>query len=286
MTSMKTLFAYFLWDRERLFYFEICCCAILFLAYQRKSASAIKMRDNVIFPSILIIVAFLNPVMASFLVNRAAGSEAQETRMLRFFWLVPTSLILATATVWAIRAIKSNKGRVLAALAVPLIMVEFAGGFTYLKRVWEPTENWFKMPQAVIELCDTIVNDPTAENTAIFPESAYYLNYWVRQYRPEISMPIAWQTAGQGENYETNKKIEELLQEDTMDLDELARLAEKGNYQYIVLEESAEQAYTGSLEDHGYEEIYRYEYPPDAETFYKHVDAFVLYRAGSEEAGK
>lgn len=283
MTSMKSLLAYFLRDRERLFYFEICCCVVLFMAYQLKNKTAIRLRDKLVLPSLAVFVLFLNPVSASFLVNRT-----DENRATRFFWIAPVTLVLAATTVLLLNQLQKRKIRILAALLIPLVGWEFSNNLPFLNSMWKPSENLYKIPRAIIEICDYIVEDPTAENTAVFPQSVSAFNTfsnYVRQYCPEISTPYAFYNGG-GENNQLYYDLNKAMNSQPTDLDTVAQLAVQGGFDYIVLEENDDKVYTGSLSSQGYEEVYRYEMLPGVLSDYGDTDAFVLYRINKEGAAQ
>ena len=90
MVSMRSLLAYFLVDKPRVIYFVLCCLLVLVLAWKRRDALSLRLRRYIVWPSVVLLVLLLNPVVAHLLVTKY-----EETRSLRFFWLVPLNRLRA-----------------------------------------------------------------------------------------------------------------------------------------------------------------------------------------------
>lgn len=267
MVSMRSLLAYFWVDKPRVLYFVLCCLLVLVLAWKRRDVLSRGLRRYIVLPSVVLLVILLNPVVAHLLVTKY-----EETRSLRFFWLVPVTLLLAAVTVLLVDWLPRRYQKVLAAVAVPLVLVAASGGFRSLRATWQNRfTNWYKVPEVVIQLDDWILSDEAGlEKTAVFPTP---LNLWVRQYRPEIELPyewtkINWKSDAAPELY---RVIEE--EEDAVDLDEVNHWAVKGGYNYIVLDSM--ENYTGTLQD--YEEVYRVDIDPAQDTN-SYDREYILYR--------
>lgn len=269
MVSIRSLLAYFWVDRPRVIYFLLCCCIVLFLAWKRRDIFSVRMRRYLVLPSVVLLVLLLNPVVAHFLVTKY-----EETRSLRFFWLIPVTLLMAAASVLLVDLFPKRGLRVLAAVILPLGVLATVNQFHNLRNTWQDKiTNWYKIPDVVIELCDTIVqDDAVGEKRAFFPTP---LNLWVRQYRPEIEMPYAWAKV----NYDSEaaKKIYEIVEkaDGAINLDELAQWAAKGGYNYLVLAEDGN--YTGDVTDFGFEEIWRIDVDPVKDTN-SYDKEYILYR--------
>lgn len=253
---MRSLLAYFWVDKPRVLYFVFCCALVLVLAWKRRDALSRGLRRYIVLPSVLLLVLLLNPVVAHLLVTKY-----EETRSLRFFWLVPITLLLAAVTVLLVDWLPRRRQKILAAVAVPFVLLAFSGGFRSLRSTWQNQfTNWYKVPEVVIQLDDWIVSDGTdLEKTAVFPTP---LNLWVRQYRPEIEQPYEWTKVNK--QSEAAKMLYEVIEktEDAVDLDEVNRWAVQGGYNYIVLDSG--ETYTGALSD--YEEVYRIDIDPTQDT--------------------
>lgn len=264
---MRSLLAYFLVDKPRVIYFVLCCLLVLVLAWKRRDALSLRLRRYIVWPSVVLLVLLLNPVVAHLLVTKY-----EETRSLRFFWLVPVTLLLAAVTVLLVDWLPRRYQKILAAVAVPFVLLAFSDGFSHLRVTWQNQfTNWYKVPEVVIRLDDWILNDDAGlEKTAVFPTP---VNLWVRQYRPEIELPyewtkVNWQSDAAAELYWA---IEEA--EDAVDLDEVNDWAVQGDYNYIVLDSA--ETYIGTLQD--YEEVYRIDIDPTQDTN-SYDREYILYR--------
>lgn len=266
MTSLRDVLQYYGQNQWMLAGLVICCAVALFLAWKTRCAGWIRLCAMLILPAALVLVLVLNPVSTHFALMRFSDSEVQ-----RFLWIVPMSLILAVCIVLALGKIPGTKLRAGAFGLVCCAVLLYAGGFPRLRATWmERTDNWYKVPQIVVDLCDSILADEAPEKTAIFPLP---LNLWVRQYSPEIRQPFAW--------IHTEKEMWELYElygkssTDPVDLNELGRLARENGYTYIVLSE--QRACTGDLSQSGYVEVCRLDAYPDREDS-PYYQTYILYR--------
>lgn len=273
MVAMRTMLAYLCVDKARIVWFFVCCAVTLILAWKLKTAETVRLRDKIALPAMALIVLNLNPVSAHFLLK-----DSVETQALRFVWLIPATAFMGCATVLLVDLLRPKAVKLAAAAAVPFVILCFCNGFYRAQHTWtNTTPNWYKIPPVVVDLCDEIAEDDAyTEKKAIFPMP---LNLWVRQYRAEIEMPFAWY--GHDWYDETRIALFEAMSPDAevIDLDKLGENAVKGGYTYIVLAEDGE--YSGSIEDYGFEEIYRVQYPTvqNAKDYDK---TYVLYRQEGE----
>lgn len=265
MVSMRSLFAYFWKDQPRVIYFVVCCCLVLWLAYRKKNKTAIGLKDWIVLPSLLLLAAFGNPVSAHILVTRAV-----ETQSLRFFWLVPISLLLAAVTVMLLDFVPHRALKIIVALAILPVLFLSGRKLQILSKNWQyETPNWYKVPQVVVELCDYIMQDENCdEKSAAF---CFPLNLWVRQYEPSIYLPFVWSG---GENHELMNAMQ-VPDGEVMDLDEVARLSSEKQYSYIVI--PAEGKFRGSLESGGYQKIFSVDVNPASDED-KYDREYILYR--------
>lgn len=269
MVSMRSLFAYFWRDPPRVIFFAVCCALVLVLSFRRpKDAFYGKLRDQIVLPSLLLIFLFLNPVSTHFLLPLM-----METRMLRFFWLVPVSLLLGVTSAALLTKLPPKAARVLAAAGGTALVVLCVLGWSKRAKRTYSVDNWYKIPQNVVELCNEI--DRTAEETdrtAVFPQP---LNLWVRQYDASIRQPFAWNhVEDEMANSHDLYTMLVLERDKPLDLDMLGQQAAAAGLNYIVLAEDA-NAY-GSLAGSGYREIFRTDAGPEPEinTYDK---SYILY---------
>lgn len=257
MVSMRNLLAYFWNDKPRVIYFVVCCGIVLLFAWKARDKFSKKVCRYIVLPSMVLLGLLLNPLVAHLLVTRY-----DEVRSLRFFWLVPVTLLSATVTVRLISGLHKRRQKMLVAIFVPIIiLVAFSDNFRQLRGTWQNRIiNWYKIPQVVIALDDWIINDDSGlEKKAVFPQP---LNLWVRQYRPEIELPFDWHRI----NWLSKAAIELYdiieLEEGAIDLCQVEHWAKEGGYNYIVLD-SGEQ-YKGKFSF--YQEVYRIDVDPSKDT--------------------
>ncbi len=275
MAAMRRMFDYFWIDRPRVLYFVFCCAVVLFLAWKRRDLLSVQLRRYLVLPSLLLLGLLMNPVVARLLVT-----QYEETRSLRFFWLIPATLLMAAVSVLLVDLFRACGARVLAAVALPLVVLMTVNRFYALRHTWQnQITNWYKIPEVVMDLCDHIVQDGTGlKKKAVFPTP---LNLWVRQYRAEIELPYAWNKVNtQSDAAEGIYEIQEDA-EGTLQVEELARKAVDGGYNYIVL--AAQEEYAGDITACGFEEVYRIDTDPEKDTN-SYDREYVLYRV-TEGAG-
>ena len=270
MVTMRSIFAYFWKAPERVVFFVACCAVTWYLVWKYKDKTAILLRNKIVIPASILIVLFLNPISTHFLVSRV-----EETQYLRFFWLIPVAILLAAVTVLVICRLRQRKAKVVVAAALSVLLLAFGGNFARLTITWENARpNWYKIPQSVIELCDYIEQDDAQpEKRAVFP---YPMNLWVRQYCPEIEMPFAWGSIDGIEKINADLYTEISKHNiEPINLREVARMSAEKGYYYVVL--WADGDYLNSMEDGGYEEIYRVN-KGAAENAGPYDEEYILYR--------
>lgn len=272
MVSMRSMWKYLWAFRPRVIGFALCCCIAGFLLWKYRDRFGRRLFRHIIVPSALILVFVLNPVVAHILVTRS-----METRSLRFFWLIPATLLLALVPVRLLAFLPRRRQKLLAAAAFPaLLLVLFSDGFEHSRMLFQNDRpNWYKIPAVVIELDDRIVNDGTdLEKTAVFP---WPLNMWVRQYRPEIDMPYSWVHSDQ--ESQPAHQLYNILgygsagSSETVDLKTVDDLAVQGGYNYLVLD--PRRSYTGALQS--YEEVCTVDIDPTQDTS-DYDSPYILYR--------
>lgn len=248
MVSMRSIFAY-LWSYpERVVFFLACCGLAILLSLKNDKPQFKSIRDRLVIPSLVLIVLFLNPVSTHFLVP-----IVMETRILRFFWIVPAALIMALVVAELVSMPKKKAGKALAAVVVLCVFAAQIKGFSHLRLWWEKdTPNWYKIPESVIELTDAIMADDTIEEKiAVLPQP---LNLWVRQYRAEVQLPFSWNDTN--ENFPHVDELYDFMNSlESIDVEEFGAVLEETPCNYAVLPES--WARGGNLQAYGFEEIAR-----------------------------
>lgn len=160
----------------------------------------------------------------------------------RLLWLVPVVPVLAYAAVRVI-AEAGEKKRLPAGLAIAGIFL-LSGSLVYRSPHFKTAENAYHVPQAVVEICDTIQSGDTLVK-AVFPAE---LVQYVRQYNANIWMPYGREILV--ERWGFHYELYDLMQAETLDADAAAPLAKEQGCQYLILPEGKE--IQGSLADYGY----------------------------------
>lgn len=277
MDAIKEFCQYFDDDRLRVLLFLLSCAAVLFWW---KDDQASRLRRFVVWPAVLLVLLFLNPVVAPRLLQASDTNQS-----LRFFWMIPVTLLISVCIVKAAGTLRNRKWLLLAVPVALVGVLVYTHRFERLRGEWQrTTENWYKVPPVVIELCDRIMEDDAGlEKTAVFPLP---LSLWVRQYQPGIDTLYSWSkdttySPEQKELFfrfrpeEEAKYYKEEYDGTPVDLEQAGALAAELQYNYIVL--PADNDYTGTLEACGYEEIDRVN--TDKDVIYNSYDEeYILYR--------
>lgn len=277
MEAIREIYQYFDDDRLRILLFVLCCVIVLFIWKDEQSR---QLRRFIVLPAILLVVLFLNPLVAPRILQASDTNQS-----LRFFWMIPATLFIAICIVKVVHSLRCKKWLLLVVpMALAGILV-YTGRFQRLRGEWQKsTENWYKVPPVVVELCDYIMeDDENQEKRAIFPLP---LSLWVRQYQPGIQLLYSWSkdttyTPEQKELFfrfrpdEEAKYYKEEYDGTPVDLEMAGGLAAELQYDYIVL--PAKNNYTGSLEACGYQEIWRVNTEKDV-VYNSYDEEYILYR--------
>lgn len=279
MQDALQMISYFWQDKPRVIAFVVCCALVLLLACITKEDPWKKMVRYILLPSFLLLALLLNPVVSHILVTKDMTG-----RTVRFFWLIPVTLLLAIVPVQLISKLPGKITKALAGVLLPVVIfMAFNNGMTTFKYVtWIRGDfNIYKTPQVALDLCDAIMEDDTySEKTVVAPD---VVGGWFRQYQPAIYLPFS-----RGDVDRSNPVNMELYKTviaydlnsksgNPIDVQKLAQKSKEGGYNYIILPTDA--LVTGNLEDYGYEKaksVSSY-YPSD---FYSNVYGieYTIYR--------
>lgn len=214
----------------------------LFLWEKRKDR-----RILFIYLPVLLLLLFFNPLFAGTFFAML-GYEVY----FRLCWLLPVLPVIAyTAVVIRERLSGARRGVFTAAV---IFLIAVSGKPVYDNPLYSVAENCYHVPDSVVHLCDAIMV-PGREVMAAFPRE---LLLYVRQYAPRVCMPYGREHYGIGE-YE----FREAMERDTVDLEELAPLADNRNCHYVILRES--QKLLQEPEAYGWERLGQ-------------TDGYVIYR--------
>lgn len=134
-----------------------------------------NLRMRFLLPIAMLVFCVANPILYILVLKRVI--------YWRLFWMVPDAIIIACAFVSILKRIKNEWIKLLLILGLTILIMG-NGTNAFVHGNFSKVENWVKLPQAVVEICDFIQEtDPDAK--VIFPRSLYSD---VRQYAPEIEM--------------------------------------------------------------------------------------------------
>lgn len=203
-------------------------------------------RIVLVYMPIAMLALYFNPLFAS-VFCKIAGSEIY----FRICWLMPVIVVIAYAAVCIIGRLTGKKQLLFAAAVAALIAL--SGKLVYSNPLYSRAENSYHVPDSVVHLCDAIVV-PGREVMAVFPSE---LLLYVRQYSPLVCMPYGRDAFIYGDDFF------DVMERESVDLEELVPLARKKQCHYIVLRE--EKEILGNPQDFGWE-------------IFGQTDGYVIYR--------
>lgn len=209
--------------------------ALIYLFVTEKNKAA---RTVFLYIPIVTLAFYFCPFFAA-LIYALTGEEIYY----RLLWLVPVVPVLAYAAVKIISE-AGEKKRLPAGIAIAGIFM-VSGSLVYQSPHFKQAQNAYHVPQAVVEICDTIQSGDTLVK-AVFPGE---LVQYVRQYNSCIWMPYGREALV--ERWGFSYELFDLQLQETLDVSAFAPLAHSEGCQYIILPE--ERKLLGSLSDYGYE---------------------------------
>lgn len=217
----------------------------LFLREKRKSV-----RILFVYVPVILLVIFFNPLFAG-VVYRAADSEIYY----RILWLLPITPVIVYAVIDIFGQL-AGKGRwVFAGTAAVLLML--SGSLIYKNPFFHKAENWYHMPQSVVDICDLITVEGR-EVMAVFPIE---LVQYVRQYDATVCMPYGREVTV--DRWNKWGLLCDAMEAEEADAARLADLARTHGCHYIILAE--DKRIVGTLAEYDY-------------LVFGQVDGYVIYK--------
>lgn len=143
----------------------------------------------------------------------------------RLLWLIPGGLTIA----WGMIRLFQNRIRIGILVACGLIIL--CGQYTYSNENMLPAENRLHLPQMVIDVSDTIMNETGGEQTCVAMPVG--LVQFVRQYNTKIIMPYGREMQ-MGSYY--NSVYEAMEDTEPLDAGKLLRALDEYDCGYLVME--------------------------------------------------
>jgi len=199
--------------------------AALFVLEKRK-----PMRIMFVYLPIILLILFLNPFVSGLFFD-AVGEEVYY----RILWLIPVSIEIGYG-ITLLATMLQGKKRTLFLTCAALIVVT-GGSFIYQDIYYSKAQNAYHMPQAVVDICDTVHVDGREVMVAMPME---FVNF-VRQYDPCVCMPYG----RDADLYDLDLRY--YMEEEELEWDVLIEMARQYNCHYIVL--AQDKLISGSIED-------------------------------------
>ncbi len=139
-------------------YMALYFMSLLYIGvYKGKEGSVLQKdrRDMILFPSLIILtmIYFLFPFVKVFLKSRATDDIRS-----RSFWMLMISAVVAVGLSCFVSELEDEKKKFIAILSGCLILA-LSGEFKINDHVFQKAENLYKLPQALLDIADTVLSD-------------------------------------------------------------------------------------------------------------------------------
>ena len=177
-----------------------------------------------IYVPVILLLLFFNPLLANAVYEMADGEIYY-----RILWLLPITVVIAFA----------------------IVEVMVSGGYIYSNPYFHEAQNWYHMPQSVVDICDAIEVEGR-EVRAVFPVE---LLQYVRQYSPVVCMPYGREITV--DRWNILNELYDAMEAEVVDAERLTALTREQECVYIVLPE--DKKVNGELEAYAFELFTRVE---------------------------
>lgn len=207
-------------------------------------------RILLIYVPIVLLILFFNPLFAK-VVYSFVGDEIYY----RIIWLIPMTVIIAYTAVQIYSRVTGKLRIVFAGGCAVLVVI--SGSFIYQNPYFHRAQNQYHVPQSVVDICDAIEVEGR-EVMAVFPAE---LVQYVRQYSPVVCMPYGREQTVLRWGF--RHELYHLMESESIEAEELARLAKQSLCHYIVLPQ--EKEVQGDLLEYDY-------------ILFDTIDGYVIYQ--------
>ena len=219
--------------------------ALIYLFFQEKRK---PMRILFLYTPTIILLLFFNPLFYR-LFSSTVGTEIY----FRLCWLLPVTVVISYTIVHIFDTLPNAKQQSSHSAAsiyspkvcfasIAIIILIISGKPVYSNPLYSPAENFYHVPQAVVDICDAIKIDGR-EVMAAFPDE--FLLY-VRQYSPVVCMPYG-REAYTGFYNELNT----MVMSNEINVERLSVLSKEALCHYVILKEG--KSFIGNMSDYGYQ---------------------------------
>ena len=149
----------------------------------------------------------------------------------RILWLLPMTVTIAYTAVKILGKYPAGS------IIIGLCMIMICGKYVYSNDYITKAENWYHIPQEVIEVCDMIMPEEDEERVkGVFPDE---LIHFVRQYSSRIMMAYGRDYLAPDWIY-GDHPLREVMNQEKIRISELVSLATEMKCQYIIVERKKE----------------------------------------------
>ncbi|MDE7224854.1 MAG: hypothetical protein K2O34_13890 [Acetatifactor sp.] len=195
---------------------------LLTLVYLWLTEKDRRKRVMLLYMPLAVLLLYFNPLFAR-LVYGAVGDEIYY----RILWLLPVTIVIAYGVTSLYGRLKGKKKYIFGLLSAVLIMI--SGSCVYSSPYFHKAENLYHMPQAVVDICDTIQVEGR-EVMAVFPSEM--LSY-VRQYTPLVCMPYGREMLV--ERWQATNPLYDAMEAKVLDMDVILPLAKSYSSHFVIV---------------------------------------------------
>ncbi len=213
--------AYFGYGVYVIFYVIAC----LYLFYKRPD-----MKKKLLYPILLLILMFVIPKTSSFIV--AYMFETSNVYW-RYFWLLQINLLISIA----ITEFFAGKGkRAVLGVGFSLVILALSGKFVFNGENFQQSENAYKIPQEVIEICGFIKVDAgdryLIDELTVAPAE---IAGWIRMYDGDICLLYGRHATYTYTKNEDTETINAYLSQGVGDMESVLDVIESNQCTYLVI---------------------------------------------------
>ncbi len=207
---------------------------ILFLAsaiYLVVTEESVKKKIMLGIIPLLIMAGFLLPITK--IVYVAVFEDGSDTYY-RLLWLIPMYVVIGYALCKLIFSLKKSMYQRIG-IVLSVVVIAVSGSLVYASQHMTLAENFYHIPQSVIDICDVIApSEDEPRVRAAFPSE---LVHFVRQYDTDILMPYGREMVVTQWDY-YNPVYEVMEKPEIIDAKALLEATRETKCTYIVLHEN------------------------------------------------
>ncbi len=189
-----------------------------------------KIKDAVLLPSLLML---LGVYMGIPFVHHFIFSVYDDEIRARFFWILMAPAVAALGFTLFVKHLDTQTKRVFAVLAM-LPVIFFSGIFKLSDSMYQPAENFYRLPQAILDISDAVL----AENEDPKLIVPYEIAHGFRQYSTRIRL-LYGEDATYGRISPAPAEITEVCDQmatATPDLNYIREIAVQNDADYLVFD--------------------------------------------------